>query len=304
VTTSLSSLPFRQADPNRVHCEPWQVHAGAVMGPLPSVLPHWDYGVDLSLVRNVSVAGAALRSDCRLPPEAQLHAVAVWRSTGSTVRGRGPSVPIAGAAESMEFALSAEVPGKLLAEDVVISTQIVLVQAFKASDVLAARYPGSILWQDSVRVVVEGSGSRFPVEVVDFATVTWAPYRAAWFLAWNSKDLDQPFLRNVRLFVNEGHRSVVEAAQATAPTAEQAIIQSAMYYDVGRQLIRGALLNDDFICSPDEYPEGSTGRAILRMLGLYFQSDTPSGLRKMMCNRPEHFDGQLQGTLSLFASRS
>ena len=293
VTTSLSALPFRQADPSRVHCETWQAHAGSVVGPLPSMLPHWDYGVDLRLVRNVSIAVTALRSDCCLPPDAPLHAVAVWRSTGSTVRGRGPSVPIAGSGEPMEFSLSAEVPGKLLAEDVVISTQIVLVKAFESPDVLAPRYPGSILWQDSMRVVVEGTGSRFPVEVVDFAIVHWAPYRAAWFLSWNSKDLDEPFLRNVRLFVNEGHWSVVEAVQATAPTPEQAVIQSAMYYDVGRQLIRGALSNDDFISSPDEYPEGSTGRAILRMLRLFFRGDTLSGLRKMMYNRPEHFDGHI-----------
>jgi hypothetical protein len=171
--------------------------------------------------------------------------------------------------------------------------------------VLAARYPGSILWEDRVRVALEGTSSRFPTEVVNFNTASWAPYGGAgWFLSWNRDELREPLLRNVRLFVNSTHTGIVAAVQAALPTPEQAMIRSAIYYDVGRQLIRGALENVEFVEDSHAYPNGSTGKAILSMINLLFPADTPASLRSTMRTRPEYFDSVLQGLLRLFATGS
>jgi hypothetical protein len=139
------------------------------------------------------------------------------------------------------------------------------------------------------------------MEVVDFSSAYWAPYRAGWYLTWNKDELHIPFLRNVRLYLNSSHVAVVAAVQASNATGEQKVIRSAIYYDVGRQLVRGALQNDDFVANPDEYREGSTGHALTRMLRAVFGTETPHALRSTMLNRPEYFDALLQGSLKLFS---
>jgi hypothetical protein len=173
------SVPFRRVNAQHIACAPWQSHVGGSAGPLAAELPHWDYNVDLRIVRSVVVHEAQLRADCRLRAEDDVRAVVVWRSTGSNVRGRGSVVPLGSSADAREFTLSADVPGRLVAADVQISTQIVLGRKPENADLLAAKYPGSVLWEDSADVALEGRASRFPMEVVDFSTAHWAPYGGA-----------------------------------------------------------------------------------------------------------------------------
>lgn len=294
------AIPFRRLVPEHLTAQPWQSHASGATGSLPAELPHWDYNVDLRLVRSLIAHEEEIRSDCLLHSDDSVAAVVVWRSSGNNVRGRGCVVLIGNSRKPREFTLSADIPGHMLAGDVEISTQIVLADRCQREDVLAPKFPGSILWEDNVRVSLEGHASRFPMEVVDFSAVRWAPYNAAWYLAWNSDDLHIPFLRNVMLFINSSNPTVVSSVQAGIPSPEQAAIKSAVYYDVGRQLLRGALSNEELLESPEEFTEGSTGRALLRMLGVFFPVTRPTALRDMMNTRSEYFDGMLQGTLRLF----
>jgi hypothetical protein len=294
------AIPYRVFRPEHLMAQPWQSHASGTTGPLTSELPHWDYNVDLRLVRSLIAHEGEIRSGCLLQPHDSVVAVVVWRSSGNNVRGRGCVVPIGNSEKPREFTLSADIPGHMLAGDVDISTQIVLGEACDRDNLLAPRFPGSILWSDNIRVSLEGHASRFPMEAVDFNAVSWAPYNAAWYLAWNSDDLHIPYLRNVRLFINSSNPTVVASVQAGSPSPEQAAIKSAVYYDVGRQLMRGALTNEELLESPTSFTEGSTGRALLRMLSVFFPGTRPTALRDMMTARSEYFDGMLQGTLRLF----
>ena len=52
------SLPFRRVPADRSVCESWQAHIGGTAGPLASELPHWDYNVDLRLVRSMTIIEA------------------------------------------------------------------------------------------------------------------------------------------------------------------------------------------------------------------------------------------------------
>jgi hypothetical protein len=141
------------------------------------------------------------------------------------------------------------------------------------------------------------------MEVVDFSAVHWAPYQAGWYLSWSKDELHVPFLRNVRLYLNSSHAMVIGSVQSANPTAEQKVIRSAIYYDVGRQLVRGALENEDFVLHPEEFAEGSTGHALVRLIRTFFGSETPRALRSTMRDRPEYFDSLLQGSLKLFGAQ-
>jgi hypothetical protein len=302
MTERAVGIPFRRVPSKSLVLSPWQSQVGGSPGPLAQELPHWDYNAELRLVRSFVVDEAAIRTHCRLAPEDVLNVVVVWRSSGNNVRGRGCVVPLGNAHDPRELTLSADISGQMLAGDVSIATQVVLADFGRSHDILAAQFPGSVLWEDAVRVSLEGTGSRFPMEVVDFNVVHWTPYGAGWFLSWNSEELHLPFLRNVRLFINGSHSAIASAVQATTASPEQAAIRSAIYYDVGRQLVRGVLSNDEFVENHDSFSEGSTGMAVLRMLRVFFPGSKPSALRDMMSSRREYFDGMLQGTLRLFES--
>jgi hypothetical protein len=296
-------IPFLRMAPGLLKPEPWSSQIAGESGPLAKEIPHWDYNVDLRIVRSVVVHESEIRLRCKLASEDALCAVVVWWSGGNNVRGRGCTIPLGNSFEPRELTLSAEIPGQMLSDDIEISTQLVLASAGNSKDTLAARFAGSVLWEDSVRVTLAGTGSRFPVEVVNLDDIHWMPWKATWFLEWNSDDLHIPFLRNVRLFVNASNAGVVAAIQTPNASAEHALIQSAIYCDVGRQLVRGALSCDEFVESSTTFAEGSTGRAIRNMIDVFFPGKTLDGLRAMMINRPEYFDGLIQGTLQLFKSK-
>jgi len=300
--TRVVGLPFRRIPQDRVMCEPWQSHVGGDAGPLTTELLHWDYNVEMRVVRSIVVDESELRACCRLNAKAKLAAVVVWRSTGTTLRGRGSVVSLGAVSGPREFSVAANIPGSLLAGDVRISTQIVLVARREVDGALAAAYAGSVLWEDTVQVALEGFSSRFPMEVVDFSTTPWAPYGGGWFLSWNSEELHEPFLRNVRLFLNRGQANVVGAVQAAHPTPEQKAIRSMIYYDVGRQLLRGALENESFIEDAESFAEGSTGKAVLRLCRTLFPADKPRAIRSTMRSRREYFDSSLQASLRLLAN--
>lgn len=272
---------------------------GGMEGPEPLAdrLSGWDYNSDLRLGRLVSVDAAGIRTDCGLGPDDQIALVAIWRSTGTILRGLGAGQRVREGTPA-QVRLEARLPSASLGGTLVVQTRLILAAARPGAGPLEPRMAGSVLWQDEVAVTLEGIGSRFPVEVVDFEASGWLPPGAAWYLAWDSLELDEPFLGSVRLLANAKNRRVAAAAQnpkhpANAPTA------SMMYYDVGRTLIRGALASDEFTARPDQYREGSTGWAVHALLRALFPAESPAGLRGLMEQHPAEFDAQLQAALRL-----
>jgi hypothetical protein len=202
--------------------------------------------------------------------------------------------------DSNEIILRGTVRGGDIVGSIRVETLLLLGAERLIPEPLTATRPGSILWHDSAVVAVEGEAPRFPIEVIDFASVVWAPSDAAWLLSWNSYDLHQPFLGAVRLFINSTHNGVVRAASGNGMDAESAAIRSAIYYDTGRSLIRGALSNEDFLANPDEYEPASVGSTVAQLLRLLFPGDSFLELRNMLVERTEYFDSLLQARLQLF----
>lgn len=291
------AFPYRMAREERIQAEPW-VRAGAEgPEPLTDRLPGWDYNTDLRLGRLVSVDAAGVRADCGLGPDDPIALAAVWRSTGTILRGLGAGPRILDSAPA-QVRLEARLPSASLGGTLVVQTRLILAAPRPGAGPLEPRTAGSVLWQDEAAVALEGIGSRFPVEVVDFEASGWLPPRAAWYLVWDSLELDEPFLGSVRLLVNAKHRRVTAATQ-NPKHAANAPIASMMYYDVGRTLIRGALASDEFTTRPDQYREGSTGWAVYALLRALFPADSPAGLRGLMEQQPVEFDAQLQAALRL-----
>lgn len=87
-----------------------------------------------------------------------------------------------------------------------------------------------------------------------------------------------------------------------APTAEASAIRSAIYFDVAKSLIVGALASEDFVERNGDFGEGSCGMIVCAMIHMLFPGDGISGLAAAAAQRPDHFNTDLQGRLRLFWS--
>lgn len=267
---------------------------------LPPSLHHWDYNQHLHLGRALELDASAIRTSCSLAPDDALRLVAVWSSPGTPLRGKLGDVALAGAEGAQRVVLHGIVSGYELSGQLQIDTMLVLASARASKAPLSATRVGSILWREVYSTLVEGEAPRFPVETVEFAKTLWAPPGAAWHLAWDPHDLRQPFLGAVRLMINSGAEAVVKAVSRNDPDAAAKVIRSIIHYEVGRALIRGALMNDEFREDPAGFPEGTVGRVLWRLLGLLFPGDSPTGIKNLMDQDPDRFDTVLQEKLHLF----
>jgi hypothetical protein len=168
------------------------------------------------------------------------------------------------------------------------------------SDPLAASRPGSILWQDEIAISLEGSASRFPVAVLDFAEVIGLANGAAWTLEWSPGDLDQPVLGSVRLLVNRNHGPVVTAVSGGDDPRSLAIA-SMIQFDVARSFLRTAL-RDDALLGGESFEADTVGRMLRDLLDRYWPGVDPSTLRQRMLDMPHRFESELQAGTGLLSS--
>jgi hypothetical protein len=242
-----------------------------------------------------------VRLACEIETHELLRIAAVWRSPGTALRGALTTQDINGPLTGIrQFRLQAVVDGHQLGGQLRIETHLLLTTNRRSASVISPTRAGSIIWRDVIATVVEGDAPRFPVEVADFSLTLGVPADAVWFLSWNSDDMHQPFLGAVRLMINTGVPAVVEAVAGGGRDPRSKAIRSAIYYEVGRALIRGALSNDEFLSAPDSFPDGSVGHSLSTLLRIHFSTYTVYGVKHLLDERPRYFDSVLQGKLKLF----
>jgi hypothetical protein len=276
----------------------WFQRSGDQLEPLPNILPHWDTGTPLHIVASCELDLAAIREECRLPSTATVRLGLTWYSQGTTLRGSGDFYDLNLLPETESSDLELFVDGTKLANRISLEVRLVLLRAPDDSPVFAAHRPGSVLWSTQKEVILEGTGSRFPVELVDFGNVPPLPPDAAWFLDWDANDPEQMALGNLRLLVNTRHKRISNAITTLAP-ADQPLVE-AIKYDVARSMINSALMAEGYHRPPADYAEGTVGSAISRLLLALFPAYTFDGIRNLQKQNPTLFDCRLQESLRLF----
>lgn len=294
-------FPYHTASSDCIRTEPWKVLHGEDLKILPTILTSWDCNTPFKAFRSLKLDLGNIWNDCELAQNDYLKIAVAWFSSGTSLRGVNFTTENINCSQGeRSYQLQIDLSGHNLASDITIKTQLVLAEKGKGASALAPRIPGSILWQDEHRVLVEGRASRFPVEVIDFNETTWTPSEGAWFLDWSKDNLYQSLLGGLRLYINAKHGKVIKAIKAERPDAEDKAIFSAIYHDVGRTLVTGALQNSEFIEDPSSFSDGSIGTAIRRLIKIVFPHDTPEGLRQRMTERSIDFECSLQAGLRLF----
>lgn len=293
---SVTTVPWLTASPSEIEVEVWMTENEDGPQILPQRLDGWDAAMNLLLNRTVVIQADAVRRECGIAGPLRLSAV--WWCPGTNLGRPLAIAEILPNDTEITVTLEGIIKGEELSERLILRTLLVLPAGTYAEQLLSACRPGSVLWEDSFEIVLEGTASRFPTEIADFSAMNW-PAEAGWRLHWEDDALDAPFGRAVRLYLNETNKAVcITATAARAP--EHRVISSVIRFDIARSLLTHGLCSEEFLQNPSGWPDDSVAGAISRMLEQYFPNDTPQNVAQMLSEDSECFSTNLQAALHLF----
>lgn len=314
-------LPYLRANIKRVTDEfPWVIKNGAIARNGQITLSAWDCNTPLLFNRKIRVDWKGIAKDCALSEKDRIQIVVVWACIGGTgLRGRcfegtpytvGEIKDTANDETNSEslsnphfIDIEARFEGQELAGILVMRTQILLFSPGLGNNAFSPKMPGSVLWEDRLEVVLDCSGERFPVEMVDFGSNIAFPRNAAWRLDWYRADLNQPLLGGMCLRINSCNPIVKKAVTGNIHDSQDNIIRNVIKYDVARTILHGILEDEDFLESANGnlYDEGSIGKTFQRLIKSLFPNESLDSLAELIRTRNEEFDARLQDALGLLS---
>ncbi|MGW7435860.1 hypothetical protein [Streptomyces sp. NPDC054849] len=246
---------------NRIEAEAWRT-GGATGQPLSAVLPAWDYSTDLHLARVVHLDLAGIREDCGLPESAPLRlCVRYWPSSS---RLRYPAFQRELPAHSQQNVTVIEVAasGGDLGGVVTIETLLELAEDVHTDQPFVPRRAGSILWNDQVRVHLEGTAGLLPTAPVSF-TEAGLPHGAAWYVSMDGGDWQQAAMGSLLVLLNTDNAAIQRALESHDGEAT-ALLWDTLGIDVVTDLVGRALDDEAF----DEDQTAAESEEELTMAGL------------------------------------
>jgi hypothetical protein len=147
---------------------------------------------------------------------------------------------------------------------------------------------------------LEGSGARFPIQVIDFDKAGIAAgTRGAWLLIWNPEHLEIPVLGGLRLLLNSAHPTIQRLITEGPAKPDLRAVQSTLRHDIRRQMVLGAIGNPDFD-RDDDYGEGTLGSALQGILDVTFGDEELDSIRGLYQKNRSEFEVRLQAKSGLF----
>ena len=286
--------PFLLAPVESVACMPWMMREPR-SEVLAAVFPEWDSATDIRLSRNIRVDVKGIWAACGLATDDRISVGVEWISEGTSLRGTmvAPSLGYGG---EVEQSVEVHCRGSELGQALLLRTRLILASAKGTSESrVSPRLHGSILWKDECRVALEGEGSRFPMEAIDFEHLAGVSQKASWHLSWMPHEPDLPLTAALRLHLNIRHKGVIAALVSAIPTEAEQVIRRVILWDVARRIVKGMLENPEFSGDKGGYAPGSLGQAATSLIATHLSGETIAGLRSLNRAQPEIFESLLQG---------
>ena len=240
---------------------PWTVAGAEGWEPLGDQVEGWDTGTDITIRREVSVDMRAVKGACGVPDTVPLFVTASWTSSSTLMSDVAVAVPLP---PSGQVVLEAVLPGERVGGTLELRTTVAIAADWQAPAGVAG-VAGAVLAEHTCKLALEGTGSLFPVSVVDF-THTGFDNDASWQLD-SSVDLEAPFLGRFLLSINSRDTELVAAISAPARNARQEALVSALHHEVAQLMLRIAQdVNIDEPLQDVDWPAESVGDVLCRTL--------------------------------------
>jgi hypothetical protein len=201
----------------------------------------WEPGVDVRIRRFLHLDVAALRRETRLPVGHPIAVSVSWHASARSSMRQPASHTVVDGVDT-DVRLDVVLPGNLVFGKLKIRTSVVLGESWDAPRGVA-RDAGSVLMEDVVDVVLQGSATLFPTTVVDFAHAGLDP-EASWYLSVRD-DLEGPFTGTVLLQINKQDAVLTRAISNERRSAMDTHVVDEVYVGVAKVLLRWALEKRD-----------------------------------------------------------
>lgn len=180
---------------------------------------------------------------------------------------------------------SINIDGTKISESINLISEIVLIEKNSLNDISAIT-AGSILWQDSIKISLEGSDPIFPIEQNIFPQ---SFFNTNWCLEIDH-NLDSTITGGIKLLFNKDKKVFIENIRSDLKYRE------LLTCEIAKQIIIHCLLDDDFksIESLDNnYSENSIGQAALNLISR-IKNFAPNKLYNLYKDNPLEFDKLIQ----------
>jgi hypothetical protein len=251
-------------------------------------VPDWHYLTDITVEWSVEADIQGLAKDCGLSGDARVGALLVWRSGRTNLQGAGPIVGVRQGQNTLEALL----PGRDLGGTVTVEARVLLLEADRQAQEFSPWRPGSLLWHEEQKVVLEGSGGRFPTVATDFTDSVLPGGRdGIWYLRIIDKDLGASATQALRLYLNTANkdiRSLLDNPSGEASIATMRFLR----YDTTRQLLKVALTHDEFD-DRTKYGQETLGDVLVTLLRIYLPGRDIDQLRAEYPLNPAEIDAEV-----------
>jgi len=256
---------------------------------------------DLQIKATANVFGSTIFELLGLPPNSLITLVARARCPQTMFMTGSQSEPF-DRRKSGDIQVQIKIPKGMVADTLYIDYSLVLFETENASDDNAAKSVGDMLWETSVKFLLEGTGSMFPTTTVDFSSQDGGR-AAAWKIDWSRTSLHGSPSR-VRLLLNGKNTEFISNVNPENQSEPDQGAMDLLYYGVACSILDYASRNEDDICK-ESFEKGTLGEFIQRFFIAHFKSDgQPLGtanVLKRYKDDPEGVRAILQAHLPIYA---
>lgn len=186
-----------------------------------------------------------------------------------------------------------------------VETLVELAADIDTDQPFSPRRAGSLLWNDQVRVQLEGAGGLLPTAPVSFIEAG-LPHGAAWYVSMDGGDWQQAAMGSLLVLLNTDNPAIRRALETEDETAS--LLWDTLGVDIVTDLVGRAL--DDEAFDEDQDPAEIEGdltisglvRALVRTY-LARPNETPAlAIKRLRDERrgdPSRFRGQVQSGVGL-----
>lgn len=232
-------------------------------------LPGWQKNDNVDIIVEFFINPVEINSYIRKDRKAsfylQYHSKA--EKDGTSIRGLICKETFS--IEKTQYSLTGTIPGEKIAGILEVTLNLCIdgINNLESTeeDILLASDLGSILYEDTKNIILEGEMSYFPVADIDFEKNDYNP-KALYFLQKNRyTSLDSDFSTAYRLYFNNTHPQFTRINEIKENEAKDYLL-NMIVYDVYRQLIMNALDDESFILPEEDDPENHSVRYVYARL--------------------------------------
>lgn len=228
--------------------------------------------------------------------EDSLAAVINWKSTRTGLHGASDLKVLNDGVNNVTVKLD----GSQLGGDLVLRIAVVLLKnPDQFPNAVAPTRLGSRLWEQTIKVQLEGDGSQFPVSAFDFKSTGFEPGNAMWKLDV-SGDLDSHVSSAIRLKLNTGHPRIADYL-ANPEARENSEFGEFLRTNAIAQLLIYALNQDVTQLKLDAEESGTLAETLIQLHDTYFPSTSVEATKENFIYDPSIVYSTVQA--SVFKAR-